>query len=372
PDSGYGQDPSMNESPLKRIEKVVEEDGKLAVKKSSTSTMPSIKMLKNRDRPNNRSIENEDAASTLGIRKFGSQLSVAGTSMCAMRAFSVTQISRRNSETSLNSDIEDSNSRVTVTGQLELIIDYLARHEQLRIVVNRAIGLAKVGEDLPNSYVKCYLLPDKSRAGKRKTKAKKGTADPEFKEQFIYKIPATEMRSRELALSVWHRQTVTGNVFLGEMHINLTKFKFDPAPKTYPLRPKKEKVPLVQTLQANSIQPTNGELVLALKFETSKGEEEHRGDLSVWIKNAVNLCTNSESPNAYVKVYLMPEKSAELKRKTKTVKNQVSPSWNTVFVYENLATSELSVHGLEIIVMNQGKFKSTELIGGLRINNGSR
>ena len=37
-------------------------------------------------------------------------------------------------------------------------------------------------------YVKVYLLPDQSRVGKRKTKTKHGTIDPEFNEEMLVRL----------------------------------------------------------------------------------------------------------------------------------------------------------------------------------------
>lgn len=50
------------------------------------------------------------------------------------------------------------------------------------------MGGREGGADLPDllpvcfSYVKCYLLPDKSRQSKRKTAVKRNTVDPVYNE----------------------------------------------------------------------------------------------------------------------------------------------------------------------------------------------
>jgi len=48
------------------------------------------------------------------------------------------------------------------------------------------------------SYVKCYLLPDTSKASKRKTKVKRGTCSPHYNESFKYQINVAELYTRTL------------------------------------------------------------------------------------------------------------------------------------------------------------------------------
>lgn len=44
----------------------------------------------------------------------------------------------------------------------------------------------------PNRYAKVYLLPDRSKSGKRKTKVKKHTLSPMFEENLKVRLPETE------------------------------------------------------------------------------------------------------------------------------------------------------------------------------------
>lgn len=87
------------------------------------------------------------------------------------------------------------------------------------------------------SYVKVYLLPDKSKAGKRKTRVKKHTMNPIFDEVLKYSLPLEELNSRTLWLSVWHSDMFGRNNFLGEVQLPLENKIFDdPSPKFYPLQ----------------------------------------------------------------------------------------------------------------------------------------
>lgn len=87
------------------------------------------------------------------------------------------------------------------------------------------------------SYVKAYLLPDKSKAGKRKTRVKKHTMNPIFDEVLKYSLPLEELNNRTLWLSVWHSDMFGRNNFLGEVRLPLENKIFDdPSPQFYPLQ----------------------------------------------------------------------------------------------------------------------------------------
>lgn len=82
-----------------------------------------------------------------------------------------------------------------------------------------------------------YLLPDKSKGGKRKTKVKKHTLNPIFDETLKYYMPLSSLESRSLWLTVWHSDMFGRNDFLGEVTINLQGKVFDnPHPQWYSLQ----------------------------------------------------------------------------------------------------------------------------------------
>lgn len=82
-----------------------------------------------------------------------------------------------------------------------------------------------------------YLLPDKSKAGKRKTKVKKNTLNPVFEETLSFVQPLATLSTRTLWLSVWHADMFGRNDFLGEVTLPLADVVFDdPAPTWYKLQ----------------------------------------------------------------------------------------------------------------------------------------
>ncbi|OWK52475.1 Synaptotagmin-like protein 3 [Lonchura striata] len=136
--------------------------------------------------------------------------------------------------------------KANITGEIEFALKYNFRACILEICIKGCKNLA-YGEEKKkkcNPYVKVYLLPDKSPWSKRKTAVKKGTVDPEFDETLKYKIEHSQLRSRQLQISVWHAGALKYRVFLGEVVIPLAAWNFEEDSMQfdwYPLKPKLEK-----------------------------------------------------------------------------------------------------------------------------------
>uniref|UniRef100_A0A1A8FVB5 Extended synaptotagmin-like protein 1b n=1 Tax=Nothobranchius korthausae TaxID=1143690 RepID=A0A1A8FVB5_9TELE len=87
-------------------------------------------------------------------------------------------------------------------GQVKLSLSYAAREKKLLVVVHACRGLLSQSKDSIDSYVSIMLLPDKSKATKKKTAVKKKDLNPEFNERFEYDLPEEETRFRRLVVSV--------------------------------------------------------------------------------------------------------------------------------------------------------------------------
>lgn len=86
-------------------------------------------------------------------------------------------------------------------------------------------------------YVKVYLLPDRTKSGKRKTKVKKHTLNPVFEEVLKFYMTISEIETRTLWLSVWHSDMFGRNDFLGEVTLPLGHEVFEnPGLRWYPLQ----------------------------------------------------------------------------------------------------------------------------------------
>ncbi|NXT45501.1 SYTL5 protein, partial [Pluvianellus socialis] len=118
---------------------------------------------------------------------------------------------------------------VKVSGEILLNINYRYKTGALNILVKSCRNLAVADEKKQRTdpYVKAYLLPDKSRQSKRKTKIKSNSTNPEFNETLKYVISHTQLETRTLELSVWHYDRFGHNSFLGEVEIPFDSWNFE-------------------------------------------------------------------------------------------------------------------------------------------------
>ena len=60
--------------------------------------------------------------------------------------------------------------------------------------------------NIPDPYVKLYLLPERNKDSKRKTEAIKDNCNPVYEQQFEYIISPGELSNRQLEVSVATRK----------------------------------------------------------------------------------------------------------------------------------------------------------------------
>uniref|UniRef100_A0A3B3TIM8 C2 domain-containing protein n=1 Tax=Poecilia latipinna TaxID=48699 RepID=A0A3B3TIM8_9TELE len=87
-------------------------------------------------------------------------------------------------------------------GQVKLSLSYTSKERKLVVIVHACRGLVSQSKDAVDSYVSLMLLPDKSKATKKKTAVKKRDLNPEYSERFEYDLPEDEARFRRLSVSV--------------------------------------------------------------------------------------------------------------------------------------------------------------------------
>ncbi|XP_017761218.1 PREDICTED: extended synaptotagmin-2 [Eufriesea mexicana] len=113
-------------------------------------------------------------------------------------------------------------------GRIQLSLRYSVQRQKLIIVVHKIANLPLPQNDphnIPDPYVKLYLLPDRHKETKRKTAVMKDNCNPVFDEQFEYVISQGDLNSRTLEVSVctqkgWYS---TGSNIMGQVHFNLSE-----------------------------------------------------------------------------------------------------------------------------------------------------
>ncbi|XP_044078065.1 extended synaptotagmin-1 [Siniperca chuatsi] len=109
-------------------------------------------------------------------------------------------------------------------GQVKLSLSYASQQRQLIVIVHACRGLLSQSKDGVDSYVSLMLLPDKSKATKRKTAVKKRDLNPEYNERFEYDLPVAETRFRRLSVSVKNNSaSFRSRDVIGQVQIELAQ-----------------------------------------------------------------------------------------------------------------------------------------------------
>ncbi|NWI14659.1 SYTL4 protein, partial [Crypturellus soui] len=268
---------------------------------------------------------------------------------------------------------------VAVTGGISFSLSYEQKTQTLFIHVKECRQLAYGDEarKRSNPYVKTYLLPDKSRQGKRKTTIKRNTINPLYNELLKYEINKPLLLARTLQFSVWHHDRFGRNTFLGEVEIPMDSWNFDSHLEEF--------LPLHGKIGADAaaLHQYKGELVVSMKYIPSpkhpgagngrKGKMGEGGELQVWIKEAKNLTAvkSGGTSDSFVKGYLLPHKNKAFKRKTPVVKKTLNPHYNHTFVYNGINPEDLQHICLELTVWDREPLSSNDFLGGVRLGVGN-
>ncbi|NXH87579.1 SYTL4 protein, partial [Edolisoma coerulescens] len=289
-----------------------------------------------------------------------------------------TSSSTLGSMVSIYSEAGDFGS-VAVTGGISFSLSYEQKTQTLFIHVKecRQLAYGDEGRKRSNPYVKTYLLPDKSRQGKRKTTIKRNTINPLYNELLKYEINKSLLLARTLQFSVWHHDRFGRNTFLGEVEVPLGAWNFESHLEEF--------LPLHGKIGADAagLHQYKGELVVSMKYIPSakhpgagngrKGKTGEGGELQVWIKEAKNLTAakSGGTSDSFVKGYLLPHKNKASKRKTPVVKKTLNPHYNHTFVYNGISPEELQHICLELTVWDREPLSSNDFLGGVRLGVGN-
>ncbi|XP_075051899.1 synaptotagmin-like protein 1 isoform X2 [Mixophyes fleayi] len=238
-----------------------------------------------------------------------------------------------------------------VQGWIQFSLQYDATKKELRVLIIQCRDLTPAHKQTSNSYVKCYLLPDKSVQGKRKTK---------------YKLERSELQSRFLNLSVWHRGSLARNIFLGEVELDLATWDWSQTqPAWHNLQPR--------TPLSPDFLYSRGRLNLAVKFNPQGADGlglPPTGELNIWVKEAQQLVPHKAgNVSSYVKCCVLPDDSPTSIQRTRVIPRSLRPAYNHTMVYDGFRVEDLAEACVEFRVWDQGAISSQPL-GGIRLSTG--
>ncbi|XP_032431671.1 synaptotagmin-like protein 2 isoform X2 [Xiphophorus hellerii] len=263
-----------------------------------------------------------------------------------------------------------------VQGSIQFAVNYIQKIEEFQVFVVKCSGLAvtetKKNYDL---YVKCYLVPDNTRLGKRKTTVKKKTFHPTYNEVLKFKISLEELKKQNLNVSVWHNDLFGRNSFLGDIDLDLSEWDFDNMEiNEYAL---KAKVPaeIFRQIPSN-LKENGGKMRVALKFvpQTIKGKGNKRakaGELLIWVKDCKDLLpVRGVIINPFLKCTVLPDTSRKNQQKTRVVKRTANPLFNHTMMYDGFLSEDLGETCAEITVWDNNRLQN-HFIGGVRLGPGT-
>ncbi|XP_037403490.1 synaptotagmin-like protein 2 isoform X3 [Pygocentrus nattereri] len=259
---------------------------------------------------------------------------------------------------------------VEVKGTIQFAINYVPKLGEFHIFIAqcRDLAAAEPKRNRSDPYVKCYLLPDKARLGKRKTTVKKKTLNPAYNEILRYKIPLENLKAHTLNLSVWHNDTFGRNSFLGEVDVDLSEWDFNNTHMMdYAL---KGRVPAqMSPKRVNHCMEMSGEMRVALRFlqQTSQSKKTPQtGEVQIWVKECKDLPAREGAIDPFVKCTVLPDTARKSRQKTRVVKRTANPVFNHTMVYDGFRPEDLREACVELTVWDHDRLNN-HFIGGIRL-----
>uniref|UniRef100_A0AAY4D655 C2 domain-containing protein n=1 Tax=Denticeps clupeoides TaxID=299321 RepID=A0AAY4D655_9TELE len=262
---------------------------------------------------------------------------------------------------------------VEVRGTIRFAMNYVEKIGEFHICVVQCkdLAVAEPKRNRSDPYVKCYLMPDKTKLGKRKTSVKKKTLNPTYNEILKYKIAMETLKTQTLNLSVWHNDTFGRNSFLGEVDIDLSKWSFSNT---------QMKDFVLKARPAAHFKPTDhrGEVRVALRFLPGVSQSKSlpkMGEIQIWVKECRNLPAVREfhkillCPCVSLSVFL-PDTSRKSRQKTRVVKKSANPAFNHTMVYNGFGAEDLQETCVELTVWDHDRLNN-HFLGGLRLGLGT-
>lgn len=109
-------------------------------------------------------------------------------------------------------------------GRIQLTLRYSVQRQRLIVVVHKVANIPlKDPSNIPDPYVKLYLLPERAKDSKRKTQVVKDNCNPVFDETFEYVINQAELSNKQLEVTVGSQKQLFSSNSLGQVIIDLSQ-----------------------------------------------------------------------------------------------------------------------------------------------------
>lgn len=95
-----------------------------------------------------------------------------------------------------------SSSRQYPLGEVQLTVRHSSQRNKLIVVIHACRNLIAFTKDGSDPFIRLYLLPDKSRSGRRKTNMLKKTLNPVYDQTFEFSVSLVELNRRTLDVAV--------------------------------------------------------------------------------------------------------------------------------------------------------------------------
>ncbi|KAF3706808.1 Synaptotagmin-like protein 2 Exophilin-4 [Channa argus] len=233
-----------------------------------------------------------------------------------------------------------------IQGSIQFAVNYIQKLGEFHIFVVHCkdLAMADTKKSRCDPYVKCYLLPDKSKLGKRKTTVKKKTLNPTYNEILKFTIKMEELKTQNLNISVWHNDTLGRNSFLGEVDLDLSEWDFS--------NTQINEHRLKTRLHSSGVSTNLNTISLA--SDGQQGTDE----------------SCSEIPAKDVSHTVLPDTSRKSRQKTRVVKRTANPMFNHTMVYDGFQQEDLREACVELTVWDHDRLNN-HYIGGLRLGLGT-
>ncbi|XP_035282611.1 synaptotagmin-1a isoform X2 [Anguilla rostrata] len=232
-------------------------------------------------------------------------------------------------------------------GKLQFSLDYNFTENQLIVGIIQAAELPAMDMGgTSDPYVKVYLLPDKKK--KFETKVHRKTLNPSFNEQFIFKVPYTELGGKTLVMTVYDFDRFSKHDAIGDVKVPMNKVDFSHVTEEWRDLVSAEK----------EEQEKLGDICFSLRYVPTAGK------LTVVILEAKNLKKMDVGglSDPYVKIHLMQNGKRLKKKKTTIKKNTLNPYYNESFSFE-VPFEQIQKVQVVVTVLDYDKIGKNDAIG---------